>query len=68
MGIYEKIALTSMMLSFLGATVGGVAEIDSILGKIANVVALVAGIVSIVAMSIMIWGSIVAMLIIRWIS
>ena len=57
MGIYEKIALTSMMLSFLGATVGGVAEIDSILGKIANVFALVAGIVSIVALLIMIWSS-----------
>ena len=57
MGIYEKIALTSMMLSLLGAMVGGVAEIDSILGKIANVVALVAGIVSIVALLIMIWSS-----------
>ena len=65
MGIYEKIALTSMMLSGVGAMVG-VAEIDSILGKIANVFALVAGIVSTVAMLIMIWSSIVAMLIIIW--
>ena len=57
MGICEKIALTSMILSGVGAMVGGVAEIDSMLGEIANVVALYAGIVSIVAMSIMIWSS-----------
>jgi len=66
MGIYEKIAFTSLMLSGVGAMVVGVAEIDSILGKIANVVALVAGIVSIVFLFIMIWSSIVAMLIIIW--
>jgi len=63
MDICTKIALTSMILSLIGAGVGGVAVTVTndgyypILGKIANVVALVAGIVSIVAMFIMIWSS-----------